>query len=104
MELAKCILFTFEILLSTWINYRSGRIVLNKGDTDDSSSFLLMEISGIWLATTLWKITFSSWVLMYSSAIYLLIYLIYIIKSPPILKVISAVAWIGFVIVLPFYL
>ena len=87
MELAKCIFITFEILLSTWIIYRSGRIVLNKGDTDDSSKLInnhlmLMVVGTTGYLSILWRLAFSSWVLLCCSLIYVLVYIIYVINEP----------------------
>jgi len=106
MEELKFIFGIIQILISIWLLYRSGRIVLKKGNTEDSSIFMDNDMVNVlcytvWLCTMLWRIDIFSWVLMYSAAAYLLIYMIFISHSPKVCKIITSVIWVGAVIVLP---
>lgn len=107
METLKNILKVSEIIVSIWLLYRSGKIVLKKGNTENSSRFMDNNMVyalcyTVWFCNMLWRIDFFSWVLMYSAAGYLLIYMIYISHSPKVCKIIAGVIWVGAVIVLPF--
>ena len=106
IDKVKVILEIIEALFSIWLLYRSGRIVLKKGNTEDSSIFMDNDMVNVlcyavWFCTMLWRSDIFSWVLMYSAAAYLLIYMIFISHSPKVCKIITSVIWIGAVIVLP---
>lgn len=101
MEKVKYILIGFEILLSVWILYRSGRIIVNKGSTDDEPWYMLMFVTYIFLTVSMWRLTFSSYILMYSSAIY--IYLLCMTNFRPVVKALTAIWWVICIIVGTFY-
>lgn len=113
MEKVKCVFRVFEVLLSIWILYRSGKIVSNKGNTDEEIGFwnndmVFLASCGTCLLTNLWRdllssmvITYNpsipSWIATYSSATYLIVYLMK--DLPPIWKKIISIFWSGAVIV-----
>lgn len=103
MEKVKYILIGFEILLSVWILYRSGRIIVNKGSTDDEPWYMLMFVTCIFFMVSMWRLTFSSYILMYSSAIYLLIDLLCMTNFRPVVKALTAIWWVICMIVGTFY-
>lgn len=106
MEKVKCVCYAIEILLSIWILYRSGRILLNKGDADESSFFLNNELVLIFVSctgfvTNLCRICFSSWILLYSSMLYVLSYIIRVIKESKKKKTAAIIFWVLAAVTIP---
>lgn len=107
MEKVKIIFCGMEILISIWILYRSGRIVLNKGVTDDRSKFIndhlmIMIVAMTAFLTIIWRAAFSSWILFYCSMIYWLAYMLFMIEWTKRERIIYAIVWLIFLTIIPF--
>ncbi len=107
MERVKNIFYVMEILVSTWLLYRSGRIVLKKGNTKDTSKlvndpYVIMIATIAAFLTITWRMAFSSWVLFYSSMVYWLVYMLFTVKWKKRERIIIFGVWLLFLMVIPF--
>ena len=107
MEILKCVFYVLEVLLSIWILYRSGRIVLNKGNEDDrielvNNRLMIIVVYMSALLSGVWRINFISWILFYCSMVYAFVFVIYVIKRTKKEKVMLATVLLLTGIVVPF--
>lgn len=104
MERVKIIFHVMEILVSTWLLYRSGRIVLKKGNTKKivNDPYVIMIATIAAFLTITWRMAFSSWVLFYSSMVYWLIYMLFTVKWEKWERIIIFGVWLLFLMVIPF--
>lgn len=107
IEKVKTILAIIKIILSIWLLYRSGRIVLKKGNTEEKSKlvndpYAIMIATVAAFLTVTWRLAFTSWILFYCAMIYWLTYMLFVSEWTKRERIVFTVVWLIFLIIIPF--
>lgn len=107
IDKVKIILEIIEALFSIWLLYRSGRIVLKKGNTEEKIR-LVKDLYAIMIATVaafltvMWRMAFTSWILFYCAMIYWLTYMLFVSEWTKRERIVLTVVWLILLIIIPF--
>ena len=107
IDKVKIILEIIEALFSIWLLYRSGRIVLKKGNTEEKIR-LVKDLYAIMIAavatflTVMWRMAFTSWILFYCAMIYWLTYMLFVSEWTKRERIVFTVVWLILLIIIPF--
>ena len=107
IDKVKIILEIIEAVFSIWLLYRSGRIVLKKGNTEEKSTLvkdpyaIMIATVAVFLTVT-WRMAFTSWILFYCAMIYWLTYMLFDSEWTKRERIVFTVVWLILSIIIPF--